>query len=164
MNFSAVSFLAEKNNWEWASNIFMFIGIAVCVLITLIAIVWLTCFFVKLLVKTFGVRVGKSYDLMVEDITKKSESKKERNEIKRNAKAEQKKELLTMKLESKARVHEMKKKKLAESLEGKERIQKAKLFGEDADSVEVEAKKTEPKKEKKETSTENKETKEENDN
>ena len=58
----------------------------------------------------------------------------------------------------------MKKKKLAESLEGKERIQKAKLFGEDADSVEVEAKKTEPKKEKKETSTENKETKEENDN
>ena len=153
MNFmtaNTISFLAEaeKSNWEWASNIFTFIGIIVCLLVTLIAIVWLTCFFVKLLVKTFGVRVGKSYDLMVEDITKKAEAKKERNEKKRQAKFEQKNELLDMKLESKQRVHEMKKKKLADSLGEKEKVQKTKLFGEEAENVKIEPKKSEQKKEK----------------
>lgn len=146
---NTANFIAEKSNWEWASNIFTFIGIVVCVLITLIAIVWLTCFFVKLLVKTFSVRVGKSYDLMVEDITKKAEAKKERNEKKRQAKFEHKNELLNMKLESKQRVHEMKKKKLADKLETSEQSQKVKLFGETAQNVKVETKNVEPKKEKK---------------
>jgi len=145
---NAMSYVAEKSNWEWATNIFLFIGIAVCVIITLIAIVWLTCFFVKLLVKTFSVRVGKSYDLMVEDITKKAEAKKERNEIKRNAKAAQKKELLNMKLENKERIHEMKKYKLSEKLDNKEKMIKGRLFGENAETVEKELK-AEPKKEKK---------------
>ena len=117
-------------NWGWLVDTFTFIGMIVCILITLIAIVWLTCFFVKLLVKTFNVRVGKSYEIMVEDITKKSEAKKERNEIKRKAAFEQKMELLNMKLESKARVHEMKKQKLDNELNEKENKQKIKLFGE----------------------------------
>ena len=70
------------------------------VLIALIAIVWITCFLVKLLIKTFGVKVGKSYDLMVEDINKKAEARKSRNEIKREAKFAQKMEILNMKLKS----------------------------------------------------------------
>lgn len=143
-----LSFMMEKTGWEWATNIFTFIGVVVCILITLIAVVWLTCFFVKLLIKTFSVRVGKSYDLMVEDITKKSEAKKERNEKKRQAKLDHKMELLNMKLESKARVHEMKKKKLEDSLEAKERNQKVKLFGENADSVKNETEKADEKPEK----------------
>lgn len=116
-------------NWQWVVDIFTFIGIAVSIIIALIAIVWLTCFFVKLLVKTFGLRVGKSYDLMVEDINKKAEAKKERNEKKRSEKLAQKMEILNMKLESKARVHEMKKAKLEEKLDAKEAGAKTKLFG-----------------------------------
>jgi len=119
-------------DWQWVVDIFTFIGISVSVIIALIAIVWLTCFFVKLLVKTFGLRVGKSYDLMVEDINKKAEEKKIRKEMKRSAKLNQKMELLNMKLESKERVHEMKKAKLEGTLSAKEAEAKVKLFGEDA--------------------------------
>lgn len=128
--------------WEWLVDVFTFIGMAVCILIALIAIVWITCFLVKLLVKTFGVKVGKSYDLLVEDINKKSEAKKERNEKKRTEKLAQKMELLNMKLESKARVHEMKKAKLEGKLNQKENQVKTKLFGENASETMVEAKKS----------------------
>lgn len=145
MNFLTLENVAEivaassdKNNWAWATNLFTFIGMVVSILVTLIAIVWLTCFFVKLLVKTFNVRVGKSYDLMVEDITKKAEAKKERNELKRQAAFEHKKELLNMKLESKAKIHEMKKEKLADKLEAKEQAQKVKLFGDEAENIKIE--------------------------
>ena len=117
-------------NYEWIYDIFAFIGMAVCILIALIAIVWVTCFAIKLLVKTFGVRVGKSYDIMVEDITKKSEAKKERKEIARKASADKKMEILNMKLESKQKIHEMKKQKLAENLAQKEELAKSKIFGE----------------------------------
>ena len=117
-------------NWQWVIDIFTFIGMIVCILIALIAIVWLTCFAVKLLIKTFSVRVGKSLDLAVEDINKKAEAKKERNDLKRKAAAEKKLEILNMKLESKQRVHEIKKAKLAEKLENQENIAKTKLFGE----------------------------------
>lgn len=135
-------------DWQWVVDIFTFIGISVSIIIALIAIVWLTCFFVKLLVKTFGLRVGKSYDLMVEDINKKSEAKKVRNEKKRNAKLEQKMELLNMKLESKARIHEMKKAKLEGTLEANEAEAKVKFFGEDVPNYVAKPKaKTEPKKE-----------------
>lgn len=147
------NFIAEKSDWSWATNIFTFIGVVVCILVTLIAIVWLTCFFVKLLVKTFNVRIGKSYDLMVEDITKKSDAKKERNEKKRQAKFEQKNELLNMKLESKQKIHEMKKFKLSEKLEAQEKSTKEKLFGEDAENVKVEVKKQTPKTEQSEKQT-----------
>ena len=119
--------------WQWLVDTFTFIGMAVSILTALIAIVWLTCFIVKLLVKTFGVRVGKSYDLMVEDITKKTEAKRERKEQKRQAAFKQKNEILNMKLESKERIHEMKKQKLADTLEQKEKVKKTKLFGESID-------------------------------
>ncbi len=128
--------------WQWLVDIFTFIGMAVCILIALIAIVWLTCFLVKLLVKTFGVKVGKSYDLMVEDINKKAEAKKERNEIKRQAKLAQKMEILNMKLENKQKIHDMKKVKLEGKLDAKENAARFKLFGENAPEI-----KTEPKKE-----------------
>lgn len=133
---------------KWVVDIFTFIGVSVSIIVTLIAIVWLTCFFVKLLVKTFGVRVGKSYEIMVEDINKKAEAKKTRNEMKRNAKFAQKMELLNMKLESRARIHEMKKAKLEGTLSAKEAEVKVKLFGEDAPNYVAKPKaKTEQKKE-----------------
>lgn len=115
--------------WGWLVDVFTFIGMIVCILIALIAIVWITCFAVKLLVKTFNVRVGKSYDLMSEDISKKAEARRERNEIKRKANLEKKNELLNLKLESKQKIHEIKKQKLAEKLKEKEDKVKNKLFG-----------------------------------
>lgn len=118
--------------WDWIVDVFTFIGMIVCILIALIAIVWVTCFAVKLLIKTFNVKVGKSFELMSEDISKKAESKRERNEIKRKAAAEKKMELLNLKLESKQKVHEMKKQKLAEKLNNQEEIAKQKLFGENS--------------------------------
>lgn len=131
--------------WDWLIDVFTFIGMAVCILIALIAIVWITCFLVKLLIKTFGVKFGKSYDIMVEDINKKAEAKKARNEIKRQAKLAQKMEILNMKLENNQKIHEMKKAKLDKKLTDKENATKTKLFGENAPDFEV---KTEVKKEK----------------
>ena len=132
--------------WQWLVDVFTFIGMAVCILIALIAIVWITCFLVKLLVKTFGVKVGKSYDLMVEDINKKADAKKERNEIKRQAKLSHKMEILNAKLESKQKIHDMKKAKLEGKLDAKENAVMVKLFGDEV--PEFEAK---PKENKKET-------------
>ncbi len=133
---------------KWVVDIFTFIGVSVSIIVTLIAIVWLTCFFVKLLVKTFGVRVGKSYEIMIEDINKKAAAKQERKELARQEKFAQKMELLNMKLESRARIHEMKKTKLEGTLDAKEAEAKVKLFGEDAPNYVAKPKaKTEPKKE-----------------
>ena len=123
-------------NYEWVVDIFAFIGMLVCIIIALIAIGWATCFAVKLLIKTFSVRVGKSYDLMVEDISKKAELKKERNEIKRQAVAEKKMEILNLKLENKQRLHEIKKAKLEQELKQKEEKEKIKLFGENVPEIE----------------------------
>ena len=131
--------------WQWLVDVFTFIGMAVCILIALIAIVWITCFLVKLLVKTFGVKVGKSYDLMVEDINKKADAKKERNEIKRQAKLSHKMEILNAKLESKQKIHDMKKAKLEGKLDAKENAVMVKLFGDEV--PEFEAKLKENKKE-----------------
>lgn len=139
--------------WQWLVDVFTFIGMAVCILIALIAIVWITCFLVKLLIKTFGVKVGKSYDLMVEDINKKAEARKVRNEMKRQAKFDQKMELLNMKLESKQRIHDIKKAKLEGKLDEKENAVMVKLFGDDVPEFETkqktvkETKKVEDKKE-----------------
>lgn len=117
-------------NSEWIFKVFAFIGMAVCVIVTLVAFIWAVCFAVKLLIKTFGERVGKSYDIMLEDITKKAEAKKERNELSRNASSEKKMELLNMKLESKQKIHEMKKQKLAEKLAKQEESARKKILGE----------------------------------
>ncbi len=126
--------------WQWLVDVFTFIGMAVCILIALIAIVWLTCFLVKLLIKTFGVKVGKSYDLMVEDINKKAEARKSRNEIKREAKFAQKMEILNMKLESKQRIHDIKKAKLEGKLDAKENAVMVKLFGDEVPEFETKPK------------------------
>ena len=106
--------------WEWLIDTFTIIGMVVCIVVTLIAFVWAVCFAVKLLVKTFSVNIGASYDIMVEDIKKKGEAKKERKEIKRTKQAQRKMELLNMKEDSKNKIHEMKKQKLEEKLENKE--------------------------------------------
>lgn len=134
------------DKWQWLVDVFTFIGMAVCILIALIAIVWITCFLVKLLIKTFGVKFGKSYDLMVEDINKKAEARKSRNEIKREAKFAQKMEILNMKLESKQRIHDIKKAKLEGKLDAKENAVMVKLFGDEVPEFE-----TKPKENKKET-------------
>ena len=126
--------------WQWLVDVFTFIGMAVCILIALIAIVWITCFLVKLLIKTFGVKVGKSYDLMVEDINKKAEARKTRNEMRRQAKFDQKMELLNMKLESKQRIHDIKKAKLEGKLDAKENAVMVKLFGDEVPEFETKTK------------------------
>jgi len=130
LNYALIAAEESKgSDLAWAVDIFTFIGIVVCIIAATIGLVWLTCFVVKLLVKTFGAKVGESYDVFVEDMKKKAESKKERNAKKRAEKDAQKMELLNMKLESKARVHEMKKQKLQEKLDAVENAQKEKLFG-----------------------------------
>ena len=131
-------------NYKWIYDIFAFIGMLVCIIIALIAIVWVTCFAVKLLIKTFGVRVGKSYDILVEDINKKSEAKKERKEIARKAAFEKKMEILNLKLDSKQKIHEMKKQKLEQKLLKQEESAKIKFFSENKqeklESIETEVK------------------------
>ena len=59
------------------TNIFTFIGMAFSIIVSLVALVWLTCFIVKLLVKTFKIQVQNSYDVFVENNTAKANSKKE---------------------------------------------------------------------------------------
>ena len=120
---------AKGNNLAWAVDIFTFIGIVVCIIAAAIALVWLTCFVVKLLVKTFSAKVGESYNVYIEDMKKKAENKRERNAKKRAEKDAQKMELLNMKLESKARIHEMKKEKLQAKLDATENTQRAKILG-----------------------------------
>lgn len=127
-----MAFMAAEDgakNLSWAVDIFTFIGIVVCIITAAIALVWLTCFVVRLLVKTFGSKINESYNVYLEDMKKKSESKKERNAKKREAKDAQKMELLNMKLELKEKVHEMKKQKLQEKFAEKENTQREKLFG-----------------------------------
>ena len=137
---------SKGSNLAWAVDIFTFIGIVVCIIAATIGLVWLTCFVVKLAIKTFGAKVGESYDVFVEDMKKKAENKKARNAKKREEKDAQKMELLNMKLEMKARVHEMKKQKLQEKFNEKENAKREKLFGVKEEVVEEKpAKVEEPK-------------------
>ena len=102
------------------TNIFTFIGMAFSIIVSLVALVWLTCFIVKLLVKTFKIQVQNSYDVFVENNTAKANSKKERNAKKRQAKDARKLEILNMKEESRDRIHQMKVNKLGVKLLEKE--------------------------------------------
>ena len=98
-----MAFIAAEDGAKtlsWAVDIFTFIGIVVCIITAAIALVWLTCFVVRLLVKTFGSKINESYNVFVEDMKKKSESKKERNAKKREAKDAQKLELLNIRFQS----------------------------------------------------------------
>ena len=94
------------------TSIFTFIGMVFSIVVSLVALVWLTCFVVRLLIKTFKKQVQNSYDIFVENSEAKTKSKKERNAIKRNAKDERKMELLNLKQESKERIHKLKVEKL----------------------------------------------------
>ena len=94
------------------TSIFTFIGMAFSIVVSVVALVWLTCFVVRLLIKTFKTQVQSSYDIFVENNEAKAKSKKERNAIKRQAKEARKLEILNMKEESRDRVHQMKVNKL----------------------------------------------------
>ena len=178
MNFSVINAIsliasdsAEKNR-SWIFDIFAWIGIIISILAVSIAVVWLTCFVVKILVKSFGEKVSASYSVVSEDIAKNTAAKKERNEKKRIQKHSQKLELLLMKLENKQKIHELKKGQLSDKLKEKELKARAKYLGEtiepviEAESVAepaneevevVEEVKKEPKKTKAKNKTEEKE-------
>ena len=130
--------LANENtverNHEWLFETFAVIGIAVSIVAAVIAVVWLTCFVVKLLIKTFGEKVQASYDVMSEDIAKKAEAKKIRNEKKRAQKSEHKMEVLTLKLESAQKIHEIKTGKISAKLAEKEQKAKEKYLAKPANN------------------------------
>ena len=113
------------------TSIFTFIGMAFCIIVAVVALVWLTCFVVRLLIKTFKTQVQNSYDIFVENSAAKTKSKKERNAIKRKAQEERKLEILNMKLESQERIHQMQVEKLGKNLLEKEEKAKEKygIFG-----------------------------------
>ena len=94
------------------TSVFTFIGMVFSIVVSLVALVWVTCFVVRLLIKTFKKQVQNSYDIFVENSEAKTKNKKERNAIKRDAKAARKMELLNMKEESRERIHKMKVDKL----------------------------------------------------
>ena len=108
---------AEKQNIKVdLTSIFTFIGMAFCIIVAVVALVWLTCFMVRLLIKTFKTQVQNSYDIFVENSSAKTKSKKERNAIKRQAKDARKMEILNLKQESQDRIHKMKVEKLGAKL------------------------------------------------
>ena len=98
------------------TSVFTFIGMAFSIIVSLVALVWLTCFVVRLLIKTFKKQVQNSYDVFVENSEAKTKSKKERNAIKRQAKDARKMELLNLKEDSRERIHKMKVDKLSMKL------------------------------------------------
>lgn len=115
-----LQFLCENADKQGFSvnltSIFTFIGMAFSIVVSLVALVWLTCFVVRLLIKTFKMQVQNSYDIYVENSSAKAQSKKERNAVKRKAKDARKMELLNMKQESQDRIHKMKVDKLQAKL------------------------------------------------
>lgn len=123
-----IKFLCETAEKQGLSvnltSIFTFIGMAFCIIVALVALVWLTCFVVRLLIKTFKTQVQNSYDIFVENSSAKAQSKKERNAIKRKAKDARKMEILNMKEESRDRIHQIKVNKLGvKLLENEEKAQ-----------------------------------------
>ena len=104
---------AEKSKFSVnLTSVFTFIGMVFSIVVSLVALVWLTCFVVRILIKTFKKQVENSYEVFVENSEAKTKSKKARNAIKTEAKAARKMELLNMKEESRERIHKMKVDKL----------------------------------------------------
>lgn len=133
---------------EFALIVFAIIGVVVTLIVTIIALIWLTCFMVRLLIKTFSYRVDVSVEVTKEDINNKAEAKKFRNKLKTDQKNAHKMTLLKMKLESSQRVFELKKDALASTLNEKENKEREKLGLERIErpkkEVSVSAKKEEP--------------------
>lgn len=108
------------------TSVFTFIGMAFCIIASVVALIWLTCFIVRLLIKTFKTQVQNTYDVFVENSSAKTASKKERNAIKRKASDARKMEILNMKEESRDRIHKMKTQKLGIKLNDNENKAKEK--------------------------------------
>ena len=109
------------------TSVFTFIGMVFSIVVSLVALVWLTCFVVRLLIKTFKKQVDNSYEIFVENSEAKTKSKKERNAIKRQAKDARKMEILNMKEESRERIHKMKVDKLGIKLNEEENKAREKI-------------------------------------
>ena len=116
-----------ENIQQFALIVFAFIGVLVTLVVTIIALVWLTCFMVRLLVKTFSYRVDVSVEVAKEDIDNKAKSKRVRNKLKRDTRDQHKMTTLKMKLESENKIFEMRKEALAKSLLEKEAKEREKL-------------------------------------
>lgn len=143
------------------TSIFTFIGMAFCIIVAVVALVWLTCFIVRLLIKTFKTQVQNSYDVFVENSSAKTASKKERNAIKRKASDARKMEILKMKEESRDRVHKMKTDKLGIKLNENENKAKEKYAVSSDEKPAKEHKVTKQKDENQEEQPAKEETKEE---
>ena len=128
MNCNVLCEIADKQGFNVnLTSIFTIIGMAFCIIVALVALVWLTFFVIRLLVKTFSVQIKNSYEVFVEQNTAKANSKKQRNAIKRQAKDARKMEVLNLKEESQDRIHQMKLDKLSEKLAKNEQRAKVKL-------------------------------------
>lgn len=128
MNFNVLCEIADKQGFNVnLTSIFTIIGMAFCIIVALVALVWLTFFVIRLLVKTFNVQIKNSYEVFVEQNTAKANSKKQRNALKRQAKDARKMEVLNLKEESQDRIHQMKLGKLSEKLAKNEQRAKIKL-------------------------------------
>lgn len=128
MNLNILCEVADKQGLNVnLTSIFTFIGMAFCIIVAIVALVWLTFFVIRLLVKTFNVQIKNSYEVFVEQNTAKANSKKQRNALKRQAKDARKMEILNLKEESQDRIHQMKLGKLSEKLAKNEQRAKEKL-------------------------------------
>ena len=116
-----------ENIQQFALIVFAFIGVVVTLVVTIIALVWLTCFMVRLLVRTFSYRVDVSVDVAKEDIDNKAKAKKQRNKLKRDSRNQHKMTILKMKLENEQKIFELRKDSLAKSLLQKENKERIKL-------------------------------------
>ena len=123
------------------TSIFTFIGMAFSIIVSLVALVWLTCFVVRILIKTFKKQVQNSYDIFIENSEAKAKNKKERNAIKREAKDARKMEILKLKEESRERIHKMKIDKLGMKLNEDENKAKEKYAVEKQPDKEVDVSK-----------------------
>ena len=115
---------------EFVMNVFMIVGMLVCIIVTAIALFYGTCYFVRILIKTFNTKVKTTTELMLEDMKEKNIAKKERNKEKREALKKQKEEKLQLKLESKEEIHKMKLQRYQNKLYAKENKNWEKMFGE----------------------------------
>ena len=116
-----------ENIQQFALIVFAFIGVVVTLVVTIIALVWLTCFMVRLLVRTFSYRVDVSVDVAKEDIDNKAKAKKQRNKLRRDSRNQHKMTILKMKLENEQKIFELRKDSLAKSLLQKENKERIKL-------------------------------------
>lgn len=96
--------------------VFGVFGMIVAGIICLIALVWATCFAVRILVKTFTSTVENFNSVEKEHISKKYEARRDRLAQKRIKDNEHKQEILDLKLAKQEEIHKIKLQKLEEKL------------------------------------------------